>query len=457
MTLLRLVSQCSGLRDVMAGPAESSLVVNEKRSRSNRCFGASRTASYLPLLAAVLALLLVGIVPAHAQLATLYNFENGPDGQTPGGIVVGPNGELYGSSFFGTSGYGTVFDLTTTWPYSLSVLFNFNGVDGWFPSGEMVFDAQGNLYSTTSSGGTFGYGTVFRLSPAGVETVLYNFPFPGAATVSQKHKLLDGATPGPLVVDSQGNLYGVTQNGGVASPGCRRFVNYGNSTCGTVFEVTAAGAEKVLYRFGGGKDGMQPLAAMVLDGQGNLYGTTGAGGTNGLGTVFKLSPAGTETVLYSFAGGQDAVNPSSRLVLDGQANLYGTTCAGGTFGWGTIYEVTASGSESVLYSFTGGADGGEPCAGLVRDSRGNFYGSAGVGGANGSGTLYELSSSGAFSVLYNFSGGADGGGPGELFFEFSPLFGTNGGLFGTTAIGGDTRVCVHKGEQGCGTVFAFSL
>jgi len=454
MSFLLLVSQSTAFRNGQAA-AKSKRWADKKGPVLNWYLAWNRIATNLSLLAAVLALFFITMQTAQAQLSTLYSFGDGGDGISPSGIVVGPGGELYGASFYGIYSSGTIFELSASWPFSMTVLYSFGGADGWFPSGEMVFDAQGNLYTTTAAGGKYGYGTVIKLSPSGVETLLYSFPFPGPPS-ALRTRPMDGATPSSLVFDPQGNLFGVTQNGGINSPACRGLLG-GNSSCGTVFEVTEAGTEKVLYRFSGGNDGANPTAGLVLDAQGNLYGTTLEGGANNFGTVFKLSQPGTEAVLHTFASGPDGQYPSSPLIFDTQGNLYGTTCSGGTYGWGTIFKVTPSGSETVLHSFDLGMDGGEPCAGLVVDAQGNFYGSAGLGGAYNSGTLYEMTSSGTFTVLYNFTGGTDGGGPGSLFFQAGGLFGTSGGLFGTTGAGGNTRLCVHKGGKGCGTIFAFSL
>jgi uncharacterized repeat protein (TIGR03803 family) len=182
------------------------------------------------------------------------------------------------------------------------------------------------------------------------------------------------------VMDKKGNVYGTTSAGGgdgFYGPGLSCLGH-----CGTVYEVTAAGVEETLYVFQGFKkgDGAAPFASLILDSSGNLYGTTYAGGAYGFGTIFKLSPGGQETVLYSFIGQPDAGNPVGRLLMDKQGNLYGTTSFGGTFGNGAVYELSASGTESLLYSFTGEADGASPFDGLVIDAAGNLYGTTEIGG-----------------------------------------------------------------------------
>lgn len=235
---------------------------------------------------------------------------------------------------------------------------------------------------------------------AQTETVLYSFcPQAGC---------LDGALPyARVIVDKNGNLYGTTAYGGA------------NSYYGAVFEVSATGVEKVLHSFDeNGKDGFNLGTGLVMDKNGNLYGTTNEGGTHGFGTVFEVSPGGVETVLYSFnpGNGKDGTNPSA-LVLDQKGNLYGTTVNNGVNGHGTIFEVSPSGVEMVLYSFGAqSGDGSYPSSGLAIDKNGNLYGTTGSGGANGYGTVYEFSPGGVERVLYSFNpgNGTDGHFPGAV-------------------------------------------
>ena len=243
--------------------------------------------------------------------------------------------------------------------YTESVLHSFAGrIDGTEPlfSG-VIRDPAGNLYGTTYSGGTSNYGTVFKIDTSGNETVLYSFT--GRA---------DGRTPyAGLVRDQAGRLYGTTYNGGLRTAMC-------TSGCGVVFEVNANGQEKVLHYFTGGADGALPIGGLIRDEAGNLYGTTQMGGASGSGTVFKLDATGVETVLYSFAGVPDGQYPFAGLIRDSAGNLYGTTSNGGAIGFGTVFKLDAAGHETVLYSFTGGSDGGSPQAPLLRDKNGNLYG-----------------------------------------------------------------------------------
>ncbi len=278
---------------------------------------------------------------------------------------------------------------------TFSVIHNFaGGSDGANPlSGFLMVD--GYLYGTASSGGSSGLGVVFEMSPTGLETVLHEFT--GGA---------DGATPeGRLVMDKQGNFYGTTWAGGSAN-------------AGTVFKVTSTGVETVLFSFPLYGEGASPVAGLTIDAAGNLYGTTSVGGANSIGTVFELSPptaggAWTEQVLYSFGTGTDGANPVAGVTFDAAGNLYGTTSAGGTDGYGTIFELTKSGSgwtEKTLHNFELGSDGGVPYSGLVADSKGNFYGATtegGAGGQSGGGTIFELTKVDGrwkFVELYGLSG-----------------------------------------------------
>jgi len=307
------------------------------------------------------------------------------------------------------------------------VVYSFqNSQDGDEPHAGLIKDGRGNLYGTTFSGGSGGFngnGTVYRLASDGSKAQLYSFTGQG-----------DGNYPNALIMDKSGNLVGTTQQGG--DPDCDM------SGCGVVFEVAPDGTETVLYTFHGGNDGGQPLAALLPDGKGGFYGTASGAGAHRLGLVFDLSSKGKETVLHAFAGGSDGDGPQSALVADRSGNLYGTTKQGGgsgcsSFGCGTIYEVTPTGAETVLYAFKGDADGANPVASLIRDKAGNLYGTTGFGGdvggcgGTGCGTVFKLSSHGALKVLFTFTGGNDGGQP-----VANLVSGANGDLYGTTLFGG---------------------
>ena len=284
------------------------------------------------------------------------------------------------------------------------------------PTAALIQDLAGNLYGTTSSGGSAGLGVVFKLNTTNTETVLHAFTGP------------DGAIPhGNLVLDGSGNLYGTTFSGGV-------------SGLGTVFKIDTSGTETVLHSFAGSPDGARPYAGLVMDGLGNLYGTTENGGASGFGTVFKVDITGAETVLHSFAGGSsDGTDPTARVVLDAHGNLYGTTFMGGSSGKGTVFKLDRTNTETVLYNFTGGADGGNPFGGLTL-ANGTLYGTTENGGSKSphqygccKGVLFALSGnfiSVSEKVLYTFTGRKDGGTP------VADLVLYNGALYGTTLSGG---------------------
>jgi len=306
------------------------------------------------------------------------------------------------------------------------VIYNFTGKgsDGATPYGGPILDRSGNLYGSTYLGGKFGAGSVYKLSPNGSSwtyTSLYSLKA-GA----------DGSGPafGSLAVYN-GALFGTTEGGG---------------SFGTAFKV-APGAngwhETVVHTFGNGTDGAQPIGGVVFDASGNFYGTTSLGGAFGNGTAFQVSPAGTETELYSFTGGNDGTNPPAGVTLDAHGNLFGTTSLGGVNGDGVIYELSPSGSgwtQTVLYSFQGLNDGANPVGGVILDKGGNLYGTTFDGGVNGGGTVYKLSRSGGawkMTVLYSFTGGY--GGPyNKLTFD------SKNNLYGATN---------GEGAHGFGSVF----
>jgi uncharacterized repeat protein (TIGR03803 family) len=265
----------------------------------------------------------------------------------------------------------------------------------------------------------------------------------------------DGWLPGPLLRDAKGNLYGVNTWGGDTSGECDFFF----PGCGTVFELSAEGKFSVLHTFNF-SDGAVPHN-LIQDASGNLYGTTRDGGDNtycqsGCGVIFELTPAGKFTVLYRFTGEADGDNPASGLIIDVAGNLYGTA-QGGPYNYGEVFELTSSRSLKVLYVFSGNADGGAP-NGVSQDSKGNLYGATVAGGdllchlsQNGCGVVYRLDKNGTETVLYRFKGESDGA------FPEAPLFMDKAGnLYGTTTRGGDEKGnCNHSKElpPGCGTIF----
>ena len=251
---------------------------------------------------------------------------------------------------------------------ALTSLYSFTGgADGGLPGAGLVQGSDSNFYGTTSGGGTSGNGTVFRISPSGSLTNLWEFT--GGS---------DGASPyAGLVQGSDGNFYGTTYGGGAN----------GN---GTVFRITPSGTLTTLWSFTYDSDGELP-SALVQGSDGNFYGTTYDGGANGNGTVFRITPSGTLTTLWSFTGGSDGAYPYAGLVQGSDGNFYGTTSAGGTNNAGTVFQINSAGGLTTLYSFSGGADGESPWAGLIQGSDGSFYSTTYEGGSYGYGTVFKLS------------------------------------------------------------------
>jgi uncharacterized repeat protein (TIGR03803 family) len=310
------------------------------------------------------------------------------------------------------------------------LLYRFTGApSGSEPTGSTYL--KGLLYGTTTGGGTKTLGTVFVRGVSRKVRVLYSF-----------HGGDDGAEPAGTLLAFNGTLYGTTEYGGANGDG-------------TVFAVSPAGKEHVIYSFKGGSDGATPLLTGLVALDGKLYGTTNAGGDEschyqdivGCGTVFAVSTSGRERVLYRFKGKPDGACPSGSLIAVG-STLYGTTDFGGTYNNGSAFTLTTSGDENKLYSFKGYPDGAAPFAGLTA-LNGTFYGTTTLGGAyDGAGTVFELSASGTERVLHSFKGAPDGALP------YAALTVENGALYGTTEFGGSSfSACVGEGIVGCGTIF----
>jgi uncharacterized repeat protein (TIGR03803 family) len=334
---------------------------------------------------------------------------------------------------------------------STKIINNFTGTDGATPVSPVILDRSGKIYGTTFSGGTYGFGNVYRLSKSGGtwnETVLYNFT--GGP---------DGGAPlGGLVMDMSGNLYGTTAYGG--DPKC----NYnGASGCGVAFQLTSAGGtwtETVLHTFSGGTDGAELYAGLTIDSKGNLYGVTGAGGVGGCnfgcGTVFRLAKvSGTwkETLLHVFKNnGRDGSFPAAPITLDKLGDIYGTTSNGGdpqgcANGGGIVFKLTKPKvhggvwKEAILHSFHGGNDGCYSFNAAILDASGNLYGTTYTGGTSGdAGTVYQLKRSGnkyASHVILNLNNSIGA-------FPNGVVMDSAGNLYGTTA---------SEGAHGCGNVF----
>ncbi len=318
-------------------------------------------------------------------------------------------------------------------------LHEFAGLDGAKPFASLVW-FNNVFYGTTLFGGNSsacgaqGCGTVFSMTPSGTEAVIYNF---------QGNS--DGENPFGGLTKVSGVLYGTTQAGGA-------------NNLGTVFTISPSGSKTVIYSFKGmPSDGKSPMTTL-LSYNGKLYGTTEFGGANDDGTVFSITPSGKEKLLYSFRGQPDGAYPRSSLIAFA-GTLYGTTEYGGTSsacstynpsGCGTVFSLSTSGQEAVLYSFQGQPDGSRPLSGLVNPGAGLLYGTTWGGGATGLGTVFQITPVGLATVIYSFAGAPDGANP------FGGLTYYNGALYGTTSGGGGSSQCPPSGN-GCGTVFSISL
>jgi uncharacterized repeat protein (TIGR03803 family) len=313
---------------------------------------------------------------------------------------------------------------------TFTVLEKFDGFsDGDNPFTALVQGTNGDLYGTTENGGASEEGTLFKITPSGTLTTLLSFDN------------TDGRGPlGAMIVATNGNLYGTTYFGG-ASDACE-------SGCGSIYTMTPGGTQTILHSFcseSNCTDGAQPYAALLQATDGNFYGTTALGGTNGGGIVFKMTPNGTVTTLYNFCSETncaDGETPYGTLIQATNGNFYGTTTAGGTNGDGTVFKISLTGTLATLHSFDV-SDGVGPQGGLVQAANGSFYGTTTLGGTNGDGTVFEISSSGTFTSLHSFDG-TDG-----LNLQAGLILGTDGNFYGTTAFGGSG--C--SGFTGCGTVF----
>jgi uncharacterized repeat protein (TIGR03803 family) len=397
----------------------------------SRTISASTTAALA--IAIVFVLMVVATQSAQAQTyQVIYNFTGGGDGGGPSGGLSTDVGSLYGTTRYGgIEDRGTAFRLTNSDSgWVLTTLHSFLGSrhrDGTLPVARVIFGPDGGLYGTTEFGGagrnTCGCGTVFEVKPASwlvwTETVIHHFS--GGS---------DGYEPlSEVVFDPAGNLYGTTVDGG-------------EHAWGNVYELTPSNnggwTESELYSFTGGSDGGDPWwGGVIVDGAGNLYGTTVYGGAYNFGAVFQLTPSGrgwTESVLYSFQNGGDGLRPYGGLILDQLGNLYGTTTYGGSGGGGTVFKLTPANGNwtfTLIYSLEGGAYGSQ--SKLAMDAVGNLYGTTNVDGLYGHGRVFKLTHGGGgwtYISLHDFTGGSDGGTPN------GPSLDASGNLYGTASLGG---------------------
>jgi len=411
--------------------------------------------SKLVPLAAYFTLMFATQTSLHAQtFSVLYRFTGGSGNaaipQAP--LVRDAEGNLYGTSVAGGANFdggpGTFFKLTPEGV--LTILLSTSSYGS--PFAPLTWDSKGDLFGVTS-GTAYNGGAVFEIYPTGKIRTLYVFKSTASAYSSYAG----------LVTDALGNLYGTTWEGGA-------YYNNLANRGGTAFKMNSTGTVgvTVLHSFGSGSDGAEPTSGLIMDSVGNLYGTTPTGGLHGFGTVFKLTPSGTKTILHNFAGGTDGIFPSSGLTRDTKGNLYGTTGAGGGIGCpniyppdggcGTVYKITPSGKEIVIYRFPGGSHGALPANGLVMDSGGNLYGTTTQGGGTGCGglgcgTIFKITptTTPIEHLLYSFRGGADGQSPTGVILD------SHGDLYGATSYGGITDTnCSYYAIPGCGVVFKFA-
>jgi uncharacterized repeat protein (TIGR03803 family) len=393
--------------------------------------------------------LVAGAIATPSALAqtftTLHSFDK-TDGTSPyAALVQATDGNLYGTLVLGgANDDGAAFKISTGG--TLANFYTFCSqsgcTDGTEPEAALLQVSNGNFYGAAAFGGAYDGGTVFTITPGGTLTTLYSFCAQSDCT--------DGQLPGSLVQGADGNFYGTTFEGGT------NFKCIFGSNCGTVFKITPTGALTTLYNFcslSNCTDGSFPVGKLVQAIDGNFYGTTNEGGANGIssggyGTVFKITPSGTLTTLYSFcakSGCTDGEYPSYGLIQAANGEFYGTTQLGGTDAVGTVFNISAAGKLVTLHNFDG-KDGNSPASALIQATDGNFYGTTERGGANcgslGCGTIFEITSNGTLTTLHSFDG-TDGEIPlGTLTQD------TNGDFYGTTELGGTSSD---------GTVFSLSV
>jgi uncharacterized repeat protein (TIGR03803 family) len=359
-----------------------------------------------------------GAIGSRAQTFTTLVNLTFPNGCHPyDALVEGSDGSLYGTAYAGgSSSSGTIFKITPGG--ALSKLFDFGGGAG--PQASLLRATDGNFYGTTTLAGVANLGLVFRISRAGKLTVVDSF------------NGTNGSDPYAALIQEDGAFYGTTFGGG-------------DSGAGTVFKISPSLKLTGLHSFSG-SDGAAPVAGLVEGADGDFYGTTTAGGTSGLGTVFKITRRGKLTTLHSFTGG-DGAGPYGGLVRNDDGNLYGTTVNGGLGsncigGCGTVFKITTSGTLTTLYSFSGSTDSSGPYAGLIHATDGNFYGT--TLGFTDNGSIFQMTPAGALTPLHKFAG------PDGAFPRAKLVQATDGNFYGTATQGG-------TGADACGTVFSLSV
>jgi uncharacterized repeat protein (TIGR03803 family) len=404
--------------------------IEKLTKHSSKCSGMGKLGGLISTCAVFLLCAVTAIASPAQTFKTLANFD-GTDGSLPQlmSLVQGTDGNFYGTTGDGgANNYGTVFRITPDG--TITTLHSFDNTDGAFPWAGLVQATDGDFYGTTPIGGANNYGTVFKITPRGKLTTLHSF--------CSTRDCGDGLSPAATLVQAaDGDFYGTTS------------AYYGN-LLGTVFKITPGGKLTTLHSFCSEPhcaDGNYPVGGLVRATNGDFYGTTGDGGVNNNGTVFRMTLSGKLTTLHSFDS-TDGSLPFSTLVQATDGDFYGTTLDGGGAGnpyWGTVFKMTPGGKLTSLYSFCSEAsctDGNSPYAGLVQATDGNFYGTTYSGGTVGGGTVFSISREGKQKTLHSFDS-TDGAHPtGGL------LQATNGDFYGAT-LGG--------GADGDGTVFRLSM
>jgi uncharacterized repeat protein (TIGR03803 family) len=364
----------------------------------------------LPMALLSMAIVFYSSIATAQTFEVLYQFTNGSGGWGPNALIRDAEGNLYGTaqgdihnnSSCNGPGCGIVFRVDPTGAETLLYAFT-GGADGKYPLGALLRDVAGNLYGTTEQGGVSNGGTIFKVDPSGNETVLYSFA--GGS---------DGASPvAGLLRDNAGAFYGTTKAGGA----------FGR---GTIFRWDSTRGEVILHSFGGSGDGATPVAGLVEDPAGNLYGTTAYGGTGDVGTIFEFEAEGAEKVLHSF-GGNSGAFPMAGLIRDAAGNLYGTTAGSAPYYEATIFRLDPTRKLTVLNTIFL-TNGSRIITGLVSDTIGNLYGTALMGGTYGEGVVFKLDRNGVETILYTFSGeGASYPWTTLVRDAEGNLFGTSGG------------------------------
>jgi uncharacterized repeat protein (TIGR03803 family) len=370
----------------------------------------------LALLAAAVLTIAPVADSSAAKYTTLYSFTGIGQGSGPGGKpLLDAKGDIFGTTQYAGGGYpGTIYSFSASSVFT--VLHTFQAApDGAEPIAGVVANSAGDLYGTTTGGGSANVGSVFRIGALGANYRLDSFHFLSGANLTSG-----------LVLDAAGNLYGMATQGGA-------------NKLGTVYKVQPDGEISVLHSFTGGADGQNPLGgSLAQDSAGNLYGTTSNGGANGYGVIFKVTPAGEETVIYTFnSKNNGCFEPNNSLAIDTAGNLYGSTShGGGEFGQGCVYRFSPDAALTVLHVFgannSGTAGGAYPLAGVTLDAQGNIYGVTTLGGYDNAGTIYRITPTGQYTVLYSFTNGSDGAGNFASELAITPT----GALLGVDGVGG---------------------